>query len=117
MEENKYTQFISKYRNEAEKLKRAANAALSDEEMANAVGGLGGDNEATCPVCGKPMTVVNNPYGDNYWTCSKCNVNQICSDAEYIEMIKLLEQAGATEGIVYPVWWKELNKAGKKKTK
>lgn len=109
MEENKYTQFISKFRNEAEKI-RSANTAISDDDMGQAVGGLGGKNEATCPVCGKPMTPVDNPYGDNYWTCSKCKVDQICSDAEYIEMLRLLEQAGATEGLVYPVWWNKIKK-------
>jgi rubredoxin len=97
MEENKYTQFISKYRN--------ANTAVSDEDMAKAIGGLGGKNEATCPVCGKPMTLVNNPYGDNYWTCPTCKVDQFFSDAEYIEVVKMLEAAGQTQGIVYPVWW------------
>lgn len=110
MEENKYTQFISKARNEANKLGRQINTELSDEDMAKANGGLGGANEATCPSCGMPMKVVNNPYGDNYWTCEKCKVDQLVSDAEYIEMIKLCEQIGQTQGIVYPVWWNKIKK-------
>lgn len=106
MEENKYIKFISGHRNQ--------NAAVSDEDMAKVTGGVGGKNEATCPVCGKPMAVVNNPYGDNYWTCSKCNIDQLFSDADYIEVIKICEMAGQTEGIVYPVWW---DKVKNKKTK
>ncbi len=110
MEDNKYIQFISKARNEADKLRKAANAAVSDEDMAKAVGGLGGANEATCPVCGKKMKVVENPYGDNYWTCEKCKVDQLFSDADYIEMLTLCEQAGQTQGLVYPVWWDKVKK-------
>ena len=109
MEENKYTQFISKARNEAAKLGKL-NTALSDEDMAKAFGGVGGKNEATCPVCGKAMKVVKNPYGDDYWTCDKCNVDQFFSDADYIEIVKLCEQAGQTQGIVYPVWWNKVKK-------
>ena len=43
------------------------NMALNDEEMANAAGGIGGANEATCPKCGKPMKWKDNPYGDGMW--------------------------------------------------
>lgn len=110
MEENKYTQFISKSRNEANKLGKKMNTELSDMDMATAVGGVGGANEATCPVCGKAMKTVSNPYGDSFWRCDKCKIDQICSDAEYIEMIKLCEQLGQTQGIVYPVWWNSIKK-------
>ncbi len=41
MEENKYTQFISKFRNEAEKF-RSANTAISDDDMGQAVAPLMG---------------------------------------------------------------------------
>lgn len=102
MEDNKYTKFISKYRNELK------NTALSDEEMMKATGGVGGANEATCPKCGKPMPRVDNPYGDGYWHCGACNINQICSDAEYIELVRILEQQGVS-GIEYPVWWPQVN--------
>ena len=114
MEDNKFTQFIARSRNEAEKNGRRINTALSDEDMAKAIGGVGGANEATCPICGKPMKVVDNPYGDNFWTCEKCKVDQICSDAEYIEILKYLEATGQTQGVVYPVWW---DKVKNKKTK
>ncbi|MCR5604303.1 MAG: hypothetical protein K6G27_11470 [Lachnospiraceae bacterium] len=110
MEENKYTQFISKSRNEANKQGRRANTALPDDEMAKAIGGLGGMKEATCPVCGKPMKEVPNPYGDPYWRCEECKVDQICSDAEYIEILKFCELTGQTQGLVYPVWWDKVKK-------
>ena len=113
MEENKYTQFIGKYRNEANELKKKMNAAVSDEDMAQAIGGVGGANEATCPVCGKPMIKVESGYGDPFWKCPYDDTMQIVSDAEYIEMIRMLEQAGQTQGIVYPVWWSQVNKKKK----
>ncbi|WP_036609431.1 hypothetical protein [Oribacterium sp. P6A1] len=110
MNENKYTQFIRNSKEQVEKLGKKMNTALSDEDMANVTGGLGGPNEATCPECGKPMKAVDNPYGDNFWTCDACKIDQFCSDADYIAMIKILEQAGQTQGIVYPVWWKDIPK-------
>ena len=110
MEDNKYIQFISKSRNEANKLGRNINTVLSDDDMAKAIGGLGGKDEATCPVCGKPMKKIDNPYGDPYWTCEICKVDQICSDAEYIEILKFCEQMGQTQGLVYPVWWDKVKK-------
>lgn len=110
MEDNKFTEFIKKHRGEVEKIK-AKNTAISDEEMAKVTGGVGGADEATCPYCGKPMEVANpgGEYGDKSWNCPTCNIYQIMSDAEYIEMVKLLEQAGYT-GIEYPVWWNQIPK-------
>ena len=104
MEDNKYTLFIRKYRDEYSK-----NVAMSDDDMANATGGVGGANEATCPECGKPMKKKDNPYGDSLWECPSCHVNQLLSDAEYIEMVRAMEAAGMANQIVYPVWWKQIN--------
>jgi len=105
MEQNIYTEFISRFKDSA----KVKNTALSDDEMTKAQGGLGGANEATCPKCGKPMSRPqdvdpNGPHSD-VWHCDACNVDQICSDAEYIEILKAAEAAGQTQGLVYPVWW------------
>ena len=83
---------------------------LNDEMLKNVNGGVGGANEATCPVCGKPMKPVNNEFGDDFWKCDKCNQTQYVSDAEYILMIKAAEAAGQTQNLVYPVWWELVNK-------
>ncbi|MCR4590807.1 MAG: hypothetical protein K5668_08305 [Lachnospiraceae bacterium] len=104
MKDNEYTLFIKKFKEGHD-----INTALSDEDMERATGGVGGANEATCPQCGKPMKVVNNSYGDNYWTCESCAIDQFFSDAEYIEVLKAAEAAGQTQGLVYPVWWKQVN--------
>ena len=111
MEDNKFTEFIKKHRGEVEKIK-AKNTAISDEEMAKVTGGVGGANEATCPQCGTTMNVVNanGEYGDRTWVCPSCNTYQCMSDAEYIELLKLLEAAGSTQGMVYPVWWNQIPK-------
>ena len=31
------------------------NLKINDDKLKNVVGGVGGIDEATCPVCGKPM--------------------------------------------------------------
>ena len=101
MEKNIYTEFLSSRRDST----KLQNTALSDDEMTKAQGGLGGANEATCPQCGKPMQSKGNSYGDGLWHCDDCGIDQICSDAEYIEILKAAEAAGQTQGLVYPVWW------------
>lgn len=103
MEQNIYTEFLNSCRNNA----KISNTALGDDEMKKAQGGFGGANETTCPKCGKPMKKVNNPYGDDSWHCDDCDIDQICTDAEYIEILKAAEAAGQTQGLVYPVWWKK----------
>ena len=104
MTENKYTEFIRKYRN-------TANAALSDADMAKAVGGVGGADEATCPKCGQPMLRFAEPGGpqSDVWHCDACDTYQLATDAEYIQMVRDLEHAGITD-IVYPVWWNNVPK-------
>ena len=110
MADNKYQAFIDEHRGELEKLRKAKNAALSDDEMASATGGVGGAHEATCPQCGQPMEYVDHEFGDNFWTCSSCNMIQYFSDAEYIEVVREIEKAGGSNQIVYPVWWSQVNK-------
>ncbi|MBO4902072.1 MAG: hypothetical protein J5518_04705 [Lachnospiraceae bacterium] len=73
---------------------------IDDEALAKVVGGLGGENEATCPKCGKPMK----PAGD-FWHCDACKVDQFMSDADYIMTLKAAIAAGQTQGLVFPVWW------------
>ncbi len=107
MKQNQYSEMLNRYR--AEALEARKNTALADEELKQASGGVGGANEATCHICGKPMTVFHNPYGDDAWTCETCGVTQICSDAETIEIIRYMEQLHI-EGLQYPVWWNQVNK-------
>lgn len=87
------------------------NMKLKDDILEDVVGGLGGIDEATCPVCGKAMKKSNNPYGTDGWVCPdpNCNQTQFLSDAEYIQFLKAAEATGQTQGLVYPVWWKQIN--------
>ena len=100
MTENKYTKALKELKEKVD-----LNAALSDAEMANASGGVGGADEATCPECGQPMRLVDNAYGDNYWHCDACNIDQYLSDKDTIEILKAAEAAGQMQGIVIPVWY------------
>lgn len=81
---------------------------IDDDILDKVVGGLGGEYEATCPKCGKPMIKVSNPYGSDSWKCDKCKETQFLSDAEYIMMLKTAEATGQTQGLVYPVWWNKI---------
>lgn len=96
MKDNVYTELVKKFREE-----RGA-TALSDADMEKVSGGVGGANEATCPSCGKTMR-ANSGFGDTIWYCEKCDMYQIVSDAEFIEMVKIMEQLGYP--VQYPVWW------------
>ncbi len=78
---------------------------IADDILGKISGGLGGEYEATCPKCGKPMRKEANPYGTDSWKCDGCKETQFLSDAEYILMLKTAEQLGQTQGLVYPVWW------------
>ena len=78
---------------------------LTDEVLSKISGGLGGEFEATCPKCGRPMIKEANPYGSDSWKCDKCKETQFLSDADYILMLKAAEASGQTQGLVYPVWW------------
>ena len=102
MENNKYTDFIRMSREQF-----GGKSLLNDDDLDKVSGGVGGENEATCPECGKTMKPTGNEYGDSMWYCSKCKIYQICSDADYILMIKAMEAANQP-GIVYPVWWDQV---------
>ena len=107
MKENRYSEMIRKYKEEAK------NIEISDQDMENATGGVGGANEATCPECGRPMSRPqdhdpNGPHSD-VWTCDACGSYQFFSDAETIEMIRAMEKAGMQGQISYPVWWSQVN--------
>ena len=102
MEDNKYTDILKKYRDQVK-----VNTELNDADLKDATGGVGGANEATCPYCGKPMTPGNYDIGKG-WKCNTCKLTTDCSDAEYIQIIRYMEQAGITD-IAYPIWWKQIN--------
>ncbi len=102
MNGNKYMEMIKKYREEAK------NIELSDQDMGKAIGGVGGANEATCPVCGKPMKAGVIPGIGNGWTCEACGISTDASDAETIQIIKYMEQMGIPD-IGYPIWWNQVN--------
>lgn len=97
MKDNVYTELVRKYREEK------GATPLSDSDMEKVSGGVGGANEATCPTCGRPMKIDNAGFGDSIWYCDKCNMYQLVSDAEFIEMVKFMEQLGYP--VEYPVWW------------
>ena len=84
---------------------------INDDKLEDVVGGVGGIDEATCPLCGTPMKKSPNPYGSSMWVCpnEKCNETQFLSDAEYIQFLKAAEATGQTQGLVYPVWWNQVN--------
>ena len=100
MKDNKYTEIIGKYRAEAK------NTELPDSDMTNAKGGVGGANEATCPYCGKSMKAGTYDIGKG-WKCNDCGLTTDCSDAEYIQIIRYMEQAGISD-ISYPIWWNKI---------
>lgn len=102
-----FNEAVKKYRAEAAAAGKLR--ALSDSEVEKVAGGVGGADEATCPKCGKPMEKIVFGGGDPMWQCSKCGVNQLLPDAEFIEMVKYMEQIGYP-GIEYPIWWNQVKK-------
>ena len=103
-------EYTKRFNEEAKKFRARSNSALNDEEMANAKGGVGGANEATCIHCGMPMVKKNSEFGDSMWYCSACNEYQMLSDAETIGMIKAIEDEYGSSYVRqylggYPVWW------------
>ena len=82
---------------------------LKDEMLKKVTGGVGGANEATCPVCGTPMKLKANPYGTDSWECETCHETQFLSDAEYIQMLNAAKATGQTQGLVEPVWLDQVN--------
>lgn len=106
MNNSDFTEVLSKFKKEhagAEKL-----SALSDREMAKVAGGLGGENEATCSVCGKPMRVSKVENGETFWRCDACKIEHNVSDAEYIALIDMMESFNCP--VEYPIWWPEVKK-------
>lgn len=106
-------EYSKRFNEEAKKFRARSNAALSDEEMANAKGGVGGSNEATCMRCGRPMVRQNSEFGDSMWYCSSCGEYQMLSDAETIEMIRAIEAECGSSYVKeylggYPVWWSKI---------
>ena len=108
MSSNSYTDVLKLYR---EKMNEQGITRLSDADIEQVSGGVGGLDEATCPCCAGnvAMNKVDNPYGDAFWTCPTCGTNQYFSDAETIEIIRAME-AMNYPGIQYPVWWPMIQK-------
>lgn len=104
MNKNAYSELVKKYREVASDADRRR--ILSDRELETVAGGVGGSNEATCPVCGKPMVMTGQEFGDGFWYCGDCGVNQIVTDAEFIEIVRYMEQLGYP--VEYPVWWNQI---------
>lgn len=104
MKNNPYGDLIRKYREEIAKPEHAA--VLSDHDLEKVAGGVGGENEATCPVCGKPMKISNAGFGDSVWYCETCDMYQLLSDAEFVEMVKIMKQLGYP--VELPVWWDQV---------
>ncbi|MCR4656707.1 MAG: hypothetical protein K5770_10825 [Lachnospiraceae bacterium] len=102
MKESEFNEIKRKFREQAK------NAELADADMAKAIGGVGGPDEATCPVCGKPMKGGVIPGIGNGWTCEACGISTDMSDAETIQLIRYMEQTGVQD-IGYPVWWPQVN--------
>ena len=102
-----FNEAVRKYRAEAAAAGKMR--ALSDSEVEKVAGGVGGADEATCPKCGKPMKKIAFGGGDPMWECGACGVNQLLPDAEFIEMVKYMEQIGYP-GIEYPIWWNQVKK-------
>ena len=55
-------------------------------------------------AAGIAMSRISNPYGDDYWTCPNCSMDQYFSDAETVEINRAME-AMNYPGIQYPIWW------------
>ena len=102
--ESKYTKMISKYRDKAREA--AKSGKLGDDELTNVVGGVGGANEATCEICGKPMTPGTYPGIGKGWQCAACGITTDASDADVIEIIRYMEKNGLP--VSYPVWWNKI---------
>ncbi len=102
MENSKFTDLLRQYKAKMDE----GITPLSDEDAAQVSGGVGGADEATCPCCtgSVAMNRINSPYGDPFWTCPKCGMDQYFSDAETIEIIRAME-AAHYPGIQYPSWW------------
>ena len=77
---------------------------LSDEELANVAGGVGGAGEGTCWYCGKPAE-----SNDSMWFCKDCHKGTSLDDAQTIALYKMVEEQYGKEYILsngsYPVWW------------
>ena len=84
MENSKFTDLLKQYKAKMDE----GITPLSDEDVAQVSGGVGGADEATCPYCtgSVAMNKINNPYGDPFWTCPKCGMDQYFSD-DYFEFL------------------------------
>ena len=82
-------------------------SALSDDALAEVVGGVGGAGEGTCWKCGAPAE-----WDGSVWFCKNCHQGVSLDDAEAIALIKKLEASVGKEHLEktngYPVWWKKV---------
>ena len=103
--ESKYKSLIEAYGDKAREALKSGK--LSDEALEKVIGGVGGANEATCEVCGKPMKPGTYPGIGKGWQCAACGIATDASDADVIAIIRYMEQAGMQ--VNYPVWWNQVN--------
>ncbi len=104
--DSKYKDLVGMYRDKARDAIKSGK--LSNDELGKVVGGVGGANEATCEVCGKPMKAGTYPGIGKGWQCAACGIATDASDADVIAIIRYMEQMGMP--VNYPVWWKDLKK-------
>jgi hypothetical protein len=103
--ESKYTSLVSEYKDKA--WDTIKSGKLSDDDLVKVIGGVGGANEATCEVCGKPMKAGTYPEIGTGWQCAACGITTNASDADVIAVIRFMEQSGMP--VNYPVWWNQIN--------
>lgn len=107
--ESKYMDLINTYKDKAREAGKSGK--LSDQELEGVTGGVGGANEATCEVCGAPMIAGTYPTVGKGWQCPACGIATNASDADVIEIIRYMEQAGLP--VNYPKWWGQVFPASK----
>ena len=103
--ESKYIKLIETYGEKARETLKSGK--LSDDNLGMVVGGVGGDNEATCEVCGDPMLAGTYPDVGKGWKCAKCGITTNASDADVIALIPYMDQNNIP--VNYPKWWGQLN--------
>ena len=103
--ETKYKDIIGMYKDKARDAMKSGK--MTDDAMSMVVGGVGGANEATCEVCGKPMKAGTYPDVGKGWQCATCGITTNASDADMIAIIKYMEQMGVP--VDYPVWWGQIS--------
>ena len=75
---------------------------IKDEMLEKVTGGVGGENEATCPVCGKTMKLQHNDFGSDYWKCA-CGENQYIGKGEGKSTVPMTVRVTMVDGDITDV--------------